>query len=125
VISEAGTVPLAAIFAKPKVQNLGLAALRHENVGRLNVAMHNTLVVGCIQRVGELDSQRQHPLELHGTVPDVMLQGLSLQELHHDKQLAFVANFIDGANVRVPISSSIKNSKSCPTKPQIVRVSIT
>ena len=42
-----------AYFGQAKIQNFRLAAGRHENVCRLDVAMHDALGVGRVQRIGD------------------------------------------------------------------------
>ena len=44
-------------FRQTEVQNLGMAALGHKNVGRLNVAVDDPFGVSCIERIGNLDGQ--------------------------------------------------------------------
>jgi hypothetical protein len=42
-----------------KVQNLGVSALGDKNVCWLNVAMHDASGVGSVQRVGDVDGERE------------------------------------------------------------------
>jgi len=51
--------PFRRQFHQAEIQNLGLPAPGDENVGRLDVAMHDPLGVGSIQRIGDLDPQFQ------------------------------------------------------------------
>jgi len=47
---------------QPKVENLGVAALGRKDVGRFDVAMDDAFRVRRIQRIGDLDGQRQSQL---------------------------------------------------------------
>ncbi len=47
-------------FRQPKIQNLGVSALGHEDVRRLDVAVNDALGVRGVERVGNLDGQRQN-----------------------------------------------------------------
>jgi len=64
--------------------------LRDEDVGELNIAVDNTFGVSGIERVGNLDSERKHRLQFHGTIPDQVLQGCAIEKLHHNEELAFM-----------------------------------
>jgi len=46
-------------FRQAEVENLGVTALGDKNIGRFDVAMHDPFEVGGVQRVGDLDGERQ------------------------------------------------------------------
>jgi hypothetical protein len=52
-------------FRQSEVQNLGMTALGHENVCRLDVPMHDASGVSSIESIGDLNPQRQHSFHLH------------------------------------------------------------
>src|SRR5208337_4105601 len=89
-------------FSQTKVQHLGLASLRDENIGGLDVPMHDALAVRGVERISDLNRQVEQRIDLKRLGFNAMLEGLPLQKLHHDEGLAFVlADFENGANVRV------------------------
>ena len=44
-------------LGQAKVEDLGVAALRHEDVGRFDVAMHDALGVGRVKGICDLNAQ--------------------------------------------------------------------
>ena len=68
-----------------EVQDLGVAALGDEDVGRLDVAMDDAFGMRRIQRVGDLDRQRQQRLSLHRLPGDAVLQRHAIEEFHGDE----------------------------------------
>ncbi len=46
-------------FGQPKVENLRRSALGHKDVGRLDVAVNDALGVRRVQRVRDINSNRQ------------------------------------------------------------------
>jgi hypothetical protein len=47
-------------FRQPEIQNLGVAALGDKDIRGLDVAVDDTLGVGSIERVSNLDGDGQH-----------------------------------------------------------------
>ena len=89
-------------LGQPEIQDLRLPAVADEDVGRLDVAVHDAAAVRRIQRIGDLDAQLHNPLRRQRLVFDAVLQRGPFQQLHGDEVLvALAANVVDGANVRV------------------------
>ncbi len=73
-----------------------------ENIGRFDITMDDAFGVRCIQGIGNFNRNRKQRFQLHGTVPDQVLQRSAVQELHRDKWLPFVlTDLVNGANIRV------------------------
>ena len=95
-------------LSQAEVQNLCLSGRRDKNVARLDVAVHDALTMGCVERVCHLDAEIQQPgvgdLPVAiGLVVDIdFVQALPLQQLHDDEGLiATVIELIDGADARM------------------------
>jgi hypothetical protein len=43
-------------LGQSEIQNLGVSALGHEDVCRLNVAVNNALCMRCIERISNVDA---------------------------------------------------------------------
>ena len=63
---------------QPEIENLGQAARRHEDVGRLDVAMKNSVRMRRFQRVGELNPQLEQPAIIERTSFNQGLEGFPL-----------------------------------------------
>ena len=70
-------------LGQAKVENLGVPALGDEEVRGLDVAVDDAFAVRRVQRVGNLNAQRQDRLQLHGAPGDHVLERRAVQELHH------------------------------------------
>ncbi len=76
----------------------------NDDVGRFYVAVHQSLLVGIIERARQLSHDTQNPGErqLPGLL-DLTLQGLAVQVFHDDVlELLVRANVKDDYNIRVP-----------------------
>ncbi len=92
-------------LGQTEVQNLGLPARGHEDVGGLEVAMNNALRVSGVQRIHNLTCQIQERPCLDRLSSYAMLERLAFQQLHDDEGLpsvldAFV-DIVDRADVRM------------------------
>jgi hypothetical protein len=89
-------------FREAEVQNLRVAALCDENIGRLNVAVDDAVGVGGVERVGDLDGEVEQRLEFELRARDEVLERLALEKFHGDEGLAvLLADIVNGADVRV------------------------
>ncbi len=77
-----------------------MSAAGNENVGGLDVAVHDPAVVGRVQRIGNFDRHLQQRFDLHGPSRDAVLERHAIQELHGNEGLIFVlADLVNGADV--------------------------
>ena len=87
-------------LGQAEVENLGVSALGHENVCGLDVAVDDSFRVGCIERIGNLDGEREDQLCFHWPACDAVLQRQAVQKLHDDEWLpVLLSDFMDGADV--------------------------
>ena len=79
-----------------------MAARRHEDIRRLDVAMDDSLRVRGFQCVGHLNGDVQQPAERHRLFGNHLLEGLAFQQLHDDEVLAIMlADVMDRTDGRV------------------------
>jgi len=89
-------------LGQAEVKDFGVATIRDEDVRGFNVAMNDSFAVRGIECVGDLDAKRKHSVHFHGTPGNAVLQGLPLQELHHDKRFPVLfSGVIDRADIGV------------------------
>ena len=89
-------------FRQPKIENLRLTSIRHEDVRGLDVPVDDSLRVCRIQRVRDLDAQIEHRLDLHRLASDSVPERLALQQFHGDEGSPIgLVNLVDRADVRV------------------------
>jgi hypothetical protein len=73
-----------------------------ENVGRLDVPVHDPRAVRHLERVRDLHAELDHPLRRERLACDSFLERPTLHQLHDDERRAILlAEVVDGANVRV------------------------
>src|SRR5580658_4015811 len=97
---------LARALGQAEIENLGLVAVGHENVGRLDVAVDDSLGVGSVESVGDLCAEIEQLLKIHrlvgGLAVDTAFERLAFQQLHGDEVTsAVLADLVDGADIRV------------------------
>ena len=79
-----------------------MTTLGHEKVRRFNIAMDDLLRVRGIERVGNLDAQRQRGFNLQRPRSDAVPQRHPVEKLHGDERLAvLLADVINCADVGV------------------------
>jgi hypothetical protein len=61
-------------LGQSEIENLRVAAPGDEQVGGLDVAVDNSGGMRCLERVGDLDGERQQSIDLEGLTADLMLQ---------------------------------------------------
>ena len=88
-------------FGQAEVENLAVAALGHENIGRLDVAMNDALGVRRIQRIGDLDGDGTAAVPISSGLPAMRcFQRRAFQKLHGDEGVAVVlADVVNRADV--------------------------
>jgi hypothetical protein len=72
----------------PEVQHLDGSVRAELDVPWLQVAVNDALLVGGRERSGDLSETGQDFREGHGPFRQAFLEGLALQQLHHDGRLA-------------------------------------
>ena len=91
---------LESDLRQSEIQNLGVSALGHKDVRRLDVAVDDAFCVGCVECIGDLNCERHHGFRIHRLSRNPVLQGQSVQKLHGDEGLSvLIVNLVDGADV--------------------------
>jgi len=74
--------------------------LRDEDVRRFYVTVNNPFAVRGIERVRNLDAQRQHCFSFQRPPCNSILQSHAIQKLHHDERLISVlADLVNCADI--------------------------
>ena len=93
---------LESDLRQPKIENLRLTSIRDEDVGRLDVAVDYAFGVRSVQRIGNLDAQIEHRLDLQRLAIDLVPERLPFEQLHGDEGSPIgLVDFVDRADVRV------------------------
>ena len=88
------------VLGQAEVEHLGVAAFGDKNVGRLDIAMNDPFGVGCVQRVGHLNTQRQRSRDIERLAADMLAKRLTVEQLHHQKWMARrFTHVVNGANI--------------------------
>src|ERR1700730_16423204 len=96
----AGRTACKTDLRQSEVEHLGVSTLGHKDVRRLDVPVDYSFCMCCVQRVGNLDSERQDQFGVQWPTTNAMLQSQSIQKLHRDEGLSMlVVNFVDRADV--------------------------
>ena len=89
-------------LCQSEVENLSVPPLRNEDVGWFNVTVHDASRMRGVQRVGDLDCEREHVFHIQWLPSDPHLQSHPIQKLHGNESVAvLLANVINRADVRV------------------------
>ena len=83
-----------------EVENLRIAAMGHEDVGRLDIAVDDALGVRGFKRIGELHTEAERVIEPERAAHEQVAEHVPLEQLHHDeRRVAVLAQVVDGADV--------------------------
>jgi len=87
-------------FRQAEIENLGVAALGHKDVGGFDVAVDDALGMRGVEGVGDLNAERQERLKVQWPKRGHVLQRLAVEKFHGDEGFAILlADVVDGANV--------------------------
>ncbi len=87
------------VLGQPEIHDLGVSLGGDHDVGRLEVAVDDPVPVSVLEGLADLQGNADGVLERHGLVLHPVLQGLALDILHGDEDLALVfSRFIDFAD---------------------------
>ena len=87
-------------LGQAEVEHLGVTSLGHENVGGLDIAVHDSGGMRRIECIRNFDPQPQNLVNFHRAPADPVFQGHPFEKLHRDEGMAILfANIVDGADV--------------------------
>src|SRR4029077_9446869 len=72
----------ANLLGKSEIHNFGVAPAGNENVGRLDVAVNDSLAVSSVERVRNLDAEVKEQLQVQRAARDAMLKSLTIEAFH-------------------------------------------
>ena len=88
------------MLGNTEVQDFDVSLGRHHDVRGLQVAMHDLLLMGRIDRFGDLDPEHEQLAQPKRPLLEPLLQSLALDVLHGDEGFPFdLANLVDLADV--------------------------
>ena len=87
-------------LGETEVEDLDPAVVRELDVGRLEIAMQDPLLVRRLESLGDLEEQRQRLLDRDRTARDARRQVLALDQLHDEEAAVAVAPRSRGASRR-------------------------
>src|SRR6202022_4033864 len=87
-------------FGQAEIEDFGLSAPGKENIGRLEIAMDDSRLMGGVEGVGNLDGDVKDLSAGQRLARNDVLESLTFQKLHHNEGVALgFVNFINGAEV--------------------------
>src|SRR5262249_24582304 len=90
------------LLCQAESKQLGIATYSNENVSRLDVAMDDSFAVGCVQRVGHLNGERQRSSDIQRPAGNPLAERFALQQLHDEKRMPRgLAHVVHDANIRM------------------------
>ena len=87
---------------QPEIEQLGVAALGDEDVGRLDVAVDDPLAMGGFERIGEFHAKFEDSIGGSAPAGDQMVQRRALQQFHrHEMAAGVLSDIVNRADVRM------------------------
>ena len=94
-------------LGKAEVENLGVAALGHEDVCGFDVTMDDAFGVSGVKRIGHFDGHVQNAFQLHRTSGDVVFQRFAIKVFHGDERVGIaLTDIVNRADVGMVQSGS-------------------
>ena len=82
-------------LGQPEIQHLHRAVRPQDDVARLQIAVHDALLVGVFQRLGDLPGDLERLIQRYRALPDSLRQSGTLDEFHHKVIGAHVVELAD------------------------------
>ena len=87
-------------FGQAEVENLDVTAFGNKDIRRLDVAVDDSLFVGGIECIGDLNRQREQEINLDGFSGDAIFESHPVKKFHDDEPLpVMLGNPMNRANV--------------------------
>src|SRR5260221_6521417 len=87
-------------LGQAEIEDLCVPTISYKDIRGLDVAVNDSFAMRGIERVGNLDAQREQSFQLHGTLGDTVLQRRAFQEFHGDEGLpVLLTDVMDRADV--------------------------